>query len=342
MATAKVAHVAPWKREKVDRIAKMVSEYPVLGIIEISELPARQFQQIRQKLRGEASIVITRNTLLKIALGRAAENNSKIGELNNLVQGEVGLVLTKLNPFKLSTFLRDNRVKAPARPGSKSPSDITIPAGETDLPPGPVVGELQKVGLKARIQAGKVVILEDHKLLKEGDVITKELSDILAKFGIMPLELGIGLRAALEGSMIYSAEILKIDQKQVLSQFQEAGAYALNLAVNIDYPTSETVGIFLAKAAISVRNLAITARIPVKGVIPEILSIARGEMLSLATVIRGKNEQALDDELKGILGTAPAAPVDEKPKEGEKPKKEEKPKEEKKEEEMAGLGALFG
>jgi large subunit ribosomal protein L10 len=229
-------------------------------------------------------------------------------------------------------------VNAPARPGSKSARDIVIPAGETDLPPGPVVGELQRVGLKARIQAGKVVILEDQKLVSAGDTITKEISDVLAKFGIMPLELGLRLRAAYEDNIIFFGEVLRIDETRVIPQLQQAGAGAFNLAMNLGFPTKTTVPIFLAEAAASVRNLAINACIPIKEVMPEILSLARMKMFALAAVIREKDERALGEELKKALG----APLVTKEKPEEEKPKEEKPKEEKKEEEMAGLAQLFG
>jgi large subunit ribosomal protein L10 len=338
MAAVKAAHVAPWKREIVDELCEQITRYPVVGIVDFSELPARQFQQIRQKLRGAGSIIVTRSTLLKLALEKAAEANPKLGELVNHIQGQTGLILSNLNTFKLNKFLKENMVNAPARPGSKSARDIVIPAGETDLPPGPVVGELQRIGLKARIQAGKVVILEDNKLVSAGDTITKEISDVLAKFGIMPLELGLRLRAAYEDNIIFFGEVLRIDEAQVVPQLQQAGTGAFNLAMNLGFPTRATIPIFLAEAAVSVRNLAINACIPIKEVMPEILSLARKKMFALAAVIREKDERALGEELKKALGAPP--PPEEKPEE-EKPK-EEKPKEEKKEEEMAGLAQLFG
>jgi large subunit ribosomal protein L10 len=204
-----------------------------------------------------------------------------------------------------------------------------------------VVGELQRAGIKARIQAGKVVVLEDCRLVKEGEVFTKEISDILAKFGIMPLELGLRLRAACEGGIVFSGEILAIDETKVVPQLQEACAGAFNLALNVGYPTKATVVFFLAKAAASVRNLAINARIPVKEVMPEILSLAQREMLALASVIGEKNEQVLGEELKEMLSTI-RAKVEEKPPEEVEKEVKEKPKEEKKEEEMTGLGELFG
>lgn len=324
-AVAKAKRVVPWKQEVVDELFAFFERFPVVGVLDISELPAPQFQQIRRKLRGEAEIVVSKNTLMLLAMRRASERDQKLSRLTEFLSGQSALIFSKMNPFKLSKFLRDNKISAPAKPGSKSPREIVIPAGETDFAPGPVVGELQRVGIKARIQAGKVVILEDCKLLKEGDVITKEVSDGLAKFGIMPLELGLKLRAAYEAGMVFAMEVLEIDEKRVIAQFQEASACALNLAVNVDYPTSATISIMIVKASAAARNLALNAYLPVSEVMPMLLARARAEMLGLATAFGAKDARALDDELRAMLGIAPPA----EPKPEEKPKEEAKVPEEK-------------
>ncbi|MFN4133038.1 MAG: 50S ribosomal protein L10, partial [Candidatus Hadarchaeales archaeon] len=263
VAVSRGAHVAQWKRDVVDDISRLLVEYPVIGIADISGVPAKQLQQLRQRLREEHKIVVTKNTLLKLALERTPEK-PKLREISDVVTGQCALILSKSNPFKVQKILRENMVAAPARPGSKSDKDIIIPAGETDIPPGPAIGELQRVGIKARIQAGKVVIIEDCKLVKTGDIITKEISDILAKFGILPIQQGVRLKVAVEDNLIFSPEILAIDEGAVKTWVMEAGKNAFNLAVNAVYFTKETVGIFLMRAAASARGLAISAGIPVK------------------------------------------------------------------------------
>jgi large subunit ribosomal protein L10 len=223
-------------------------------------------------------------------------------------------------------------MSAPVKAGMTSPRDITIPAGDTGFPPGPIVGELQRVGVKARIQAGKVVILEDSSVLKQGDVVTTEVAGALAKFGIRPLELGLELRAAYEAGMIFSAEVLTIDEEKVMGQLQEAYLCAVNISVNTNYPTRATIGILIAKAFTAVHNLALNACVPVAEIIPTLLTKAKAEMFGLATALLTKDEKALDEDLKRTLGVKPPVEAKEEAKPEEKPKAEkpkEKPKEEK-------------
>jgi large subunit ribosomal protein L10 len=322
VASTKAEQVAPWKQEVVDELLELFNRYSVVGILDISELPALRFQQVRQKLRGEAEIIVSKNTLMLLALQKVAgEKDPKLGDLAGFLRGQSALIFSKMNSFKLSKFLRENKISAPAKPGSKSTKDIVIPAGETDFAPGPVVGELQHVGIKARIQAGKVVILEDCQILKKDDVISKEISDALAKFGIMPLELGLKLRATYEAGIVFTGKVLEIDEAQVLMQFKEASISALNLALNVNYPTSMTISLMIVKASAAAQNLALNACLPISQVMPALLARSRAEMLSLATVLGAKEPHALDEELRAILGMS--APAEAKPE--EKPKEEPKP-----------------
>ncbi len=324
----KVERVAPWKQEVVGELLEKLERYPMVGVLDIADLPAAQFQQMRRKLREQAEIVVSKNTLLKLSLEQAAKRKDpKLKELIDHLSGPTALILAHVNPFKLNIIIRESKINAPAKPGSRSPLDIVIPAGETDFAPGPMVGDLQRVGVKARIQAGKIIILEDCLILKDGDVISKEVANVLAKFGIRPLELGLKLRAAYEAGMIFSGEVLELDEAKATEQLQLACAIAVNLAINANYPTSITIGVMIAKAGASARNLALNVCLPISEVIPTLLNRAYAEMLGLAAAAHAKDEKAIDEDLKGVLAIAPAeAKPEAKPE--EKPA-EEKPKEEK-------------
>lgn len=211
--------------------------------------------------------------------------------------------------------------------------DIVIPAGETGFAPGPVVGELQRVGIKARIQAGKVVILEDCPILKEGDLISKEVADTLSKFGVMPLELGLKLRAVYEAGMVFSGGVLEFDETKAIEQLRVACTSAVNLAITANYPTHITIGVMIVKAGAAARNLALNVCLPIQEIIPTLLTRAYAEMLGLASTARGKDEKALDEELNAMLAAAPAPKTKPEAEAKEKPT-EGKPKEEKGGEEL--------
>lgn len=333
-----MAHVAPWKKEAVAELTSKIAKSKVVGIIDVRGVPAPAFQTMRTNLRGKAEIVMLKNTLLKIALQEAAKQRKGLDKLTDSVDGQCAVVTTDLNPFRLFKQLDATKTKMPARGGEVAPDDIEIKAGETPFKPGPVVGELQKAGLPAAIEQGKVVIKKDKLLVKKGDKIPRDVALVLGKLEIFPLTVGLNLNAAFEDGFVYQKEVLAVDDLQILNQVRLAAVGALNLAVFASYPTAASIRPMLANAHFKALNLAVNASIANDETIKLMLAKANAQMLSLAS----KVPSALDDELKAALEGAARPP---EAKGGKEPEKKEEKKEEKKvseDEAAAGLGALFG
>jgi len=332
-----MAHVATWKKDVVADLAKRMAKSKVIGIIDVHGVPAPAFQTMRTNLRGKAEIVMLKNTLLKIAIQETAKSRKGLEKLVEVVDGQCAIVTSDMNPFRLFRQLDATKTKMPARGGEISPDDIEIKAGDTPFKPGPVVGELQKAGLPAAIEQGKVVIKKDKLLVKKGDKIPRDVALVLGKLEIFPLTVGLDLSAAYEDGMVYKKDVLAVDVTVILNQVKLAAAGAMNLAVFVSYPTKQSIRPMLANAHYKAINLAVNANIANKETVKLMLAKANAQMLSLASKVPG----ALDNELKAALEGVPKPPEDK----GGEPKKEEEKKEEKKvseEEAAAGLGALFG
>ena len=54
-----MAHVAKWKEVEVDNIIKLISDKPVIGLVNIRGIPGPQLQKMRQNLRDRATLKIT-------------------------------------------------------------------------------------------------------------------------------------------------------------------------------------------------------------------------------------------------------------------------------------------
>jgi len=333
-----MAHVASWKKEAVSALSTRMAKSKVVGIIDVKGVPAPAFQTMRTNLRGKAEIIMLKNSLLKIALQEAAKDRKGLDKLAESVDGQCAVVTTELNPFRLFRKLDSTKTKMAARGGEVAPDDIEVKAGETPFKPGPVVGELQKAGLPAAIEQGKVVIKKDKLLVKKGDKIPRDVALVLGKLEIFPLTVGLNLNAAFEDGFVYRRDVLAVDDVQVLNQVKQAAVGALNLAVFASFPTALSIRPMLANAHFKALNLAVNASVANEETIKLMLAKANAQMLSLAS----KVPAALDDELKAALEGAPKPPED---KGGKEPEKKEEKKEEKKvseDEAAAGLGALFG
>ena len=156
----------------------------------------------------------SKNTLIFRALDDSEKHIKNITALKEIITGQTALIATDLNPFKLFNQLKKTRSKAPARGGEIAPEDIVVKKGDTPFKPGPIVVDLQKVGIPASIQGGKVVIKKDKVLVKEGEIISSDIAQMLTRLEIYPIEIGISLHGCYEDGFIFKPDVLDIDMDQ--------------------------------------------------------------------------------------------------------------------------------
>ncbi|MCK5292584.1 MAG: 50S ribosomal protein L10 [Thermoplasmata archaeon] len=331
--------------KKVEMVAALVDAFvnsPVIGVARVEGIPAPQMQQMRAGLRGKVGLVVSKNRFINMALVEASSKKKGLEKLSKVVDGQTAMVLSDINPFRLFKELESTMTSAPAKGGEIAPSDIMVRAGDTPFKPGPIVGDLQKAGIPASIEGGKVVIKKDKVLVRAGDKISKDIANALTRLEIYPLTVGLDLKGAYEDGVFYERSSLAIDDEEYLHNIQEAARQSLNLAVFIAYPSPITIPILLSKASREAFSLAINSGFPTKETMEFMLLKANAEMLSLASAV----PDALDDELKERLSVSP--PPEKGPEEEEKAddeegeKKEDKKKEVSEDEAASGLGQLFG
>ncbi len=317
-----------YKRDEVAELTALLRQKQVLGIVSITGIPASQLMRMRKTLSGSVTVRVTKNTLLQLALKAVEKERPGLIKLGEGVHGPVALVATDLNPFKLYKEMERTKTPSPAKGGEKAPQEITIAAGETSFKPGPIVGELGKVGIPAGIEGGKVVIKKDKVVVKAGDTISKDLATMLSKLEIFPLEVGLDLRLAWEKGQTYQPAVLSIDEAAVLAQVRTAAARAMALALGAAYPTKASMPLLVVKAHREALAVALDAGFVSKGTLPHLLGRAARVAAVLNSVITGEP----------LPSAAPAGRSG-----GDaSPKKEEPAAAVSEDEAAAGLGSLFG
>ncbi|MFA5333737.1 MAG: 50S ribosomal protein L10 [Candidatus Nanoarchaeia archaeon] len=232
--------VKPWKKEKVTEVIELLKKYPTIGIIDATSLPSKQLQVIRNNIRNEVLIKDVKKSFLIRAFEQT--NNKDLAEK---IKGSPVLLLTKKNAFSLNKIIEKNKSKSAIKPGQLAPFDLIIPAGETPFTPGPVIGEFGQLGVKAKIVAGKINVLNDSVVVKEGAKASDLAASMLMRLGIKPIQIGLNLVAAKEDNIIYSKADLSID---VESMIATAYSQAKNLALNTKLLVKEFITDFLMKA----------------------------------------------------------------------------------------------
>jgi large subunit ribosomal protein L10 len=257
------------------------------ALVGVRGVPASALQKMRRDLRlRDQPIVVATNSAIRHALERAVQERPSLAPLLDRVEDQTAVLAAEGNPFALyQQFLR-TRSPTPARGGEIAPADILVPGGTTSFKPGPIVGELQHAGFPAAIEKGKVVLKKDTTIVKAGDVISREVATMLTRLDIFPLEVGLSLRAVVEGDTFYPPEVLAVDLDAQRSELARASRRALGLALAIGYATPETAPLLITKAHRSALAVAIAAGYATPETIEPLFALAVREA---AAVVKAAN-----------------------------------------------------
>ncbi len=273
--------VSKANQEIVEELTKLIEENSVVGIVGIRGIPGTEINNIRKGLRESAKLIVNKNTLISIALKNASSKKRNLEELSKFINDQSAIILSNSNPFKLAKIVEKSRTKSAPKGGEIAPEDIVVPAGETEFKPGPIVSDLQKVGIPASIEKGKVVIKKDTVLVKKGDKISREVAQMLAKLDIKPIPVGLDIRAFYEDGIIYNREILEVDENKILEDIKSSAQKAFNLSLNVKYFTKLTVPIFVSHAYLDALSLGININYFSKETIPVLLAKANVQATNL-------------------------------------------------------------
>lgn len=336
-----IPKVSPWKKDTVSSLTDMLSKGGTFAVIDIHGVPAGAMLGMRAGLRSSMNIQVAKKRLMKLAWEATGNDFSDLEELYaSAVQP--ALVQTDMNSFEVFTQLKKTEAGRAAKPGDVAPHDIIVEKMDTGMPPGPIVGELNSVGIPAKIVKGSVEIQKQVTILKEGEEFEGDLGLMLSKIGINPIVTGLRLCGTIEDGTTFKPDTLDIDYEQFESDLISFGAGAYNLACNIRWFTTQTTPTLLSKASGEALAVALEAAIVTADTLPHFIGRANRGAIGLAGSL---SADALDEELSQLLGaaaTAAASTAVEATSTDEAPTEAEEEEEEEEEGGFDGLGSLFG
>ena len=224
--------IPQWKLDEIHYLVDLFKKYKNVVVIEMAHINDRQIQETRKLLRGKAVIRMSKKNLQI----RAVEQYKKAAKKSNLdyladnIPGQSGLVFTNLDIFELKSVFDENEWMVAARPDEITSVDIWVPAGDTSLPTGQVISELNMtLRLPTRIQNDTIWIREDTRTHRAGEIVDVKQAAVLKKLGIKPIESLIKIHYAWADGEIIAEDILYMD----MGQFQRDIASAYNAALVI-------------------------------------------------------------------------------------------------------------
>ncbi|MBT0158516.1 50S ribosomal protein L10 [Candidatus Bathyarchaeota archaeon A05DMB-2] len=278
------------KSAEVEAIKELLQEYKSIGVASLQKVRASQLQALKKNLSGKVYMKVLKNTLMKIAIEELGKEELK--KLEDHLSGSNLLLFTNLNPFKLALLLERGKVKTIAKSGDIAAMDVVVPAGNTGQPPGPIISQLNAVGLPTRIESGSVWVSKDTLVVKKGEVINERLAGVLSKLGIKAVEAGLSMRAILDEGLIITSDQLKIDIDATRKGLEHGNAEAFALSLSVAYPTTENITTLLQIAHQKAIALSLGAVVPTKETIGDLIRKAYTEMQSLNSAVEKAKPKA--------------------------------------------------
>jgi large subunit ribosomal protein L10 len=278
--------VRPEKLARVDALTGKLLGHSLTAVVGVRGVPAAALQSMRRDLRHRGTpILVAPNSAIRHALEKATAQRPALRPLLEQVQDQTALLSTEGNPFSLYQQFLKTRSPTPARGGEIAPRDIFVPAQTTSFRPGPIVGELQHAGFPAAIEKGKVVLKKDITIVKAGHPISREVAGMLTRLEIFPLEVGLSLRAVVDGDTFYPPELLSVDLETRRVELARAARAALGVAVEVGYVSSSTLPLLVMRAHRRALGVAVAAGYPTKETIEPLFAKAMREAAAVGKLI---------------------------------------------------------
>ena len=277
-----------YSAKKVDAIRKIneyTEKYSVLALSKIRKVRARQMMTLRKQFRDEMNIVVAKNKISKMGLKNRKKN---IENFIERITDQNAIIFTEMNPFKIQLLMDKNKVDLPARVGDIATDPVTLPSGNTSIPPGPVLSEFKEMKVPTKIDAGSIFISRDTEVLKIGEVIKPKLASLLSRLGLKPIKAGLSISAAYMDGVVFSGEDLRLDLEEYRVKIQKAHNSTLALSIEATYLTKETIPIILGNAALTAKALTLISAYTTKETLPDVLLSGQQKANNLLNLAKRK------------------------------------------------------
>jgi large subunit ribosomal protein L10 len=275
------------KRLLYQELQELPGKFDVIALSKMSKVRAAQLMTIRKKFRNDIKIRVIKNRVAQRSFQKLS-NRGGLDYLSKELEGQCALLFTNISPFKLNLIFDKNKVFLPAKGGDIVTKDITIPAGNTGISPGPVLSEFKEANVATKIDQGTIWVSKDTVVARSGSVITQKLASLMSKLNIKPIEAGISINLAISEGMVLKENDLRINLAEYQDELSRSFHAAISLGIESSYPNTETIGYLLRKANQNAVALASGSGYISPDTVPLIFAKANANSQIIANQVKNK------------------------------------------------------
>lgn len=204
----------------MNKLIQLVKAHKKILIFNADNVGAYQMQKVRMALRGVATMIMGKNTLIRKAFRDNMEDIPALKELLPHVRGNVGFVFTNEDVGEIRTKMEELKQPAAARQGQISDVRVVVPAGNTGMEPTKT-SFFQALNIPTKITRGSVDIISDYTLLEPGDKVGASQAALLQMLDIQPFSFGLKVHIVYDDGSLYDAKILDLTAEDKRKKFME-------------------------------------------------------------------------------------------------------------------------
>ncbi|MCJ1396189.1 ribosomal protein P0 (A0) (L10E), partial [Xylographa bjoerkii] len=223
-----------------DKLKGLLEEYNSIFIVTVDNVSSQQMHKIRKSLRGEAVVLMGKNTMVRRAIKGFISDFPEYERLLPHVKGNVGFIFTNADLNKTRDVILAEKVAAPARAGAVAPADVFVPAGNTGMEPGKT-SFFQALGVPTKIARGTIEITADLKLVEAGNKVGASEATLLNMLNISPFTYGMGISQIYDQGQTFAPAVLDIEEKQLLDALNSAIKTITTISLAANYPTLPSI-----------------------------------------------------------------------------------------------------
>jgi len=224
-----------------EKLEKLLEEYSKIFIINVDNVSSQQMHEVRISLRGQAVVLMGKNTMIRRALKGLIPSHPNYERLLPFVKENVGFVFTNATDLKeIREKIICNRVAAPARAGAVAPVDVIIEAHNTGMEPGKTAF-FQTLGIPTKIARGTIEISSDVTLVVKGEKVGPSEATLLNVLNRSPFTYGLVVNQIYDDGQTYSSDVLDIEEEALLKSFSSCIATITCISLAVGYPTIPSV-----------------------------------------------------------------------------------------------------
>jgi len=218
------------------RLVSLLDEYHKILIVAADNVGSNHMQKIRKAMRGSATLLMGKNTMIRKAIRDHLEKTPALEGLLPHVRGNIGLVFTNGDLADVRTKLTELKVQAAAKAGSIAPIEVVVPAGNTNMEPTKT-SFFQALSIPTKINRGTIEIINDIHLLTVGAKVSLSQAALLQMLGIKPFQYGLKVITVYDNGAVYPAAVLDLTDDDILKKFFGGVNNVAAVSLQIGYPT---------------------------------------------------------------------------------------------------------